>query len=443
MWHPGTLTELEGGDADPIVDGSTTYQTFDGFGGTFNELSWRYLSLLSESDRAKALQLLFGADGARFVFGRLPIGANEYAADRYTLDMTDGNTPDPQLEKFSIQRDLTGLIPYVKAALALKPNLRFLAAPWTPPTWMKTNGDYDGGTMKDDATTLAAFALYLSKYVQEYAKQGINVQTIAVQREPSFTENSPSCLWSQNTYTKFVQTFLPETFSAQNIHAQLYLGLMENNTSGSTDAALVDAAMNDPKLMLFFSGFGFEWGMVDQVARVTPSNLPILQTEHLPGNFPWLSSFQKDKAPNDYVYATESWKLISQWLKAGATAYITKHLVLDSVGQGLSTRNWPQNSLLVVDTATHALTVTPAFYVFQHFSRFIAPGARRKAALTQLSTLDVLAFENPDRSVATVMFNSGAERELTVATGGTKYRFTLPANSFATVFKAAPAPIAR
>src|SRR6185503_4217672 len=116
-------------------------------------------SLLSQSDRDTAIQLLYGADGARFSFGRIPIGATDYAMDRYTLDETAGDT---SLASFSIARDTTRLIPYIKAAQAIKPGIRFWASPWTPPTWMKDGpfspgnapSPFDGGTMKSDDATM-------------------------------------------------------------------------------------------------------------------------------------------------------------------------------------------------------------------------------------------------------------------------------------------------
>src|SRR5215471_11366440 len=111
----GQLTEVTGGNANVTVNDSATAQIWEGFGGAFNELGWRYLSMLSDSERDAAIRLLYGADGARFVFGRIPIGASDYAVDRYTLDETAGDT---SLANFSIERDVQALIPYVKAAKA-------------------------------------------------------------------------------------------------------------------------------------------------------------------------------------------------------------------------------------------------------------------------------------------------------------------------------------
>ena len=81
----GTLSAVTTGNADVTVNDATTMQTWEGFGGAFNEMGWNYLSMLSPADRDEALQLLFGADGARFAWGRIPIGASDYAMSRYTL----------------------------------------------------------------------------------------------------------------------------------------------------------------------------------------------------------------------------------------------------------------------------------------------------------------------------------------------------------------------
>jgi glucosylceramidase len=72
----GQVTKVTSGTADLTVDENTKYQLWDGFGGTFNEMGWDALSVVS-SEITNALRLLFAADGANFVFGRIPIGASD------------------------------------------------------------------------------------------------------------------------------------------------------------------------------------------------------------------------------------------------------------------------------------------------------------------------------------------------------------------------------
>src|SRR4029077_4641316 len=134
FWKTGTLTTSTG-TADMTVTDTTTYQTWDGFGGAFNEMGWDDLQQLSAADRDRAMKLLFdGTDGAHFVMGRIPIGASDYAMDRYTPVDTANDTA---LTSFSINRDMMYLIPFVNAAKAVNGSIRFWASPWTTPTWMK------------------------------------------------------------------------------------------------------------------------------------------------------------------------------------------------------------------------------------------------------------------------------------------------------------------
>ena len=131
FWKVGTLTPSTAGTVDVTADDNSAKQRWDGFGGTFNEAGWDALAVLSESDRKLALTYLFdAASGANFAYGRLPIGASDYSMKRYTLAETAN---DYTMASFSIEQDKKLLIPYIKAALAIKPNVHLWASPWTPP----------------------------------------------------------------------------------------------------------------------------------------------------------------------------------------------------------------------------------------------------------------------------------------------------------------------
>lgn len=98
---------------------------------------------------------------------------------------------------------------------------------------------------------------------------------------------------------------------------------------------------------------------------------------------------------------------------------------MDAEGKNLDfDRPWPQNALLVVDRATGALKVTAAYYVFRHLSYFVDPGAVRVATA---GGSDALAFENPDGSVVTVVYNDAAQaRATTLGIGDTRLQFEVP-----------------
>jgi glucosylceramidase len=430
----GQAVEVTGGSADVTVNDTAPAQTWEGFGGAFNEIGWNVLSMLDPAERDRAIQLLYGPDGARFAFGRIPIGASDYAMDRYTDDEVASGS-DPTLAAFSIERDQMKLIPFVKAAQAANPHVRLWASPWTPPTWMKQGPfspgnmttPFDGGTLKTDPDTLAAYAQYFVKFVQAYAQQGIAIEAVSPQNEPNYTGTYPTCAWSPGPYATFVGQYLGPAIAAAGLTTKIMLGTLNG---GGSDTSILSTVMADPAARGYVKVLGFQWGMVSQVGNARQYHLPVWQTEHRCGNYPWLKPFDATMAPNDQAYAVESWGLIRDWIRAGVTAYSAWNMVLDTVGVGIdSTRVWPQDALLTVDTSGPTLIVTPAYYVFRHVSRYVATGAK----VLPTSGGDALAFQNPDGSRVVVLYNGGAAKMTTVAEGGHKWQFAIPAGGWATL----------
>ena len=187
-WKVGTLTEVTNGTADVTVNDGSPLQNWNGMGGTFNEQGWNMLMMLTPSERDRAMKLLFDAtDGARFQYGRVPIGASDYAINSYTLERDGQRHGDGELLDRARQAEADSVH---QGGAGLKPALHLWASPWTPPTWMKQGPfqysqgapNYDGGHMKEDATTLQAFALYLAKFVKEYARSASRSRRSSAER---------------------------------------------------------------------------------------------------------------------------------------------------------------------------------------------------------------------------------------------------------------------
>ena len=430
FWKTGTLTDSTS-NATVTVNDANAYQTWEGFGGAFNEKGWSYLT--TDDMKTQALQLLFGADGCNFAWGRIPIGASDYAMDRYSLNENAGDT---SMSKFSIDRDMMKLIPYIKAAQAVKKDIRFWASPWSPPTWMKTgpynpntgasHSNFDGGVMKSDDATMQAFALYLVKFVQAYADQGIKVEAVSPQNEPNYQQNYPSCHWDSSTFVTFVGKYLGPALATANLDTKVLDGTLSNP---SGDADIGQMVLKDATAKTFIRAIGVQWGMADSG--------PVGTLKGLAGSIPlWLSETKcggtigsTAPAPNDFNYGKDTWGYITAAIKNGLTAYNAWNMVLDKGGLGIDdTRKWPQNALLVADSGS--ITATPAYYVFRHFSQFVVPGAKRVDATGG----DAVAFKNPDGSLVAVMFNSGsANNNYVVSIGGKKLQFAMPSAAWATI----------
>ena len=455
-WQATEVTVGTSGTADVTVDDSCVTQTWEGFGGAFNELGW---SLLTTPElQNEAIELLFGTDGAHFALGRIPIGSSDYALNRYTLDDTadpddpvpnsdppNRPPPDVALSQFSIDRDTQLLIPYVQAALVVNPNLRLWASPWTPPVWMKngykTNSGasenpaaqpsyFDGGDMNGDITTLNAYAQYFVKFIKAYQDKGIAINAVAPQNEPSYAQNFPSCVWDATTYASFVDILGP-ALTAASLTTNIMLGTMADVTS---DSAIVTSVMGDNIAKSYVSVIGVQYGMMANIASYNSLyGLPIWVSEHKCGNYPWDSTSYVTQAPNDQAYAVESWGYIRDSIKAGITAYNAWNMVLDPIGTNIDvSRPWAQNSLLLVSNGS--IVKTPVYYVMRHLSQFVKPQAY-VVAVSGPGATDAVAFKNPDQTIVTVLFNSNlsSARTSIVQIAGKQLQFSTPANGWATV----------
>jgi O-glycosyl hydrolase len=87
-------------------------------------------------------------------------------------------------------------MPFIKRAQEVaKGNIRFLASPWSPPAWMKTNNNMlQGGKLKKEYSQ--TWADYFVKYVKAYEAAGIPIWGISVQNEAMATQVWESCIYT-------------------------------------------------------------------------------------------------------------------------------------------------------------------------------------------------------------------------------------------------------
>jgi glucosylceramidase len=243
--------------------------------------------------------LLFDVrNGIGFTWGRIPIGASDYAMARYTLNETAN---DLSMENFSIEHDKNpeyGLIPYIKAAQAVKPDLRCWASPWTPPTWMKSpspagGSGYDGGVMRNEPDMLRANALYQVRFVQAYEAEGIPIDHVQPQNEPGYTQHYPSCGWGmyrdldnnpvngQPYLGTFVADYLAPAFQQAGLSTKIWFGTLSNDATAA-------GYWNDARARAgqYITGVGLQWNNVNLVQTVASAGYLVMCSEHQCGNYP-------------------------------------------------------------------------------------------------------------------------------------------------------------
>ncbi|RZL04733.1 MAG: beta-glycosidase, partial [Hymenobacter sp.] len=125
-----------------------------------------------------------------------------------------------------------------------------------------------------------------------------------------------------------------------------------------------------------------------------------------------------------------TWDLMKQYLGSGANAYLYWNISLKK--GGISRWGWSQNSLVTVDEAAHTYQFNHEYYLLKHLSHYVQPGAKRLA--TSGAFTNLLAFQNPDKSVVLVAQNeTNADQPLHLRVGTQTLAPVLKANSFNTL----------
>ena len=177
------------GDSDALtisLDPSRRYQTMEGFGASITDSSAHVLARLDKRTRDATMRSLFSReDGDGLSFLRQPMGASDFVAgDHYTYDDLPAGQTDYEMRRFSIAHDRAEILPLLRQALALNPQIKVIGSPWSPPAWMKTNGSLIGGRLIDEPRIYAAYARYFVKFVEAYERAGVPIYAVTVQNEP-------------------------------------------------------------------------------------------------------------------------------------------------------------------------------------------------------------------------------------------------------------------
>jgi glucosylceramidase len=401
---------------DLVVRLNQRKQRIDGWGGCFNELGWLALQAASPADRQQVLRQLFAPGvGVNFTICRMPIGASDYATNWYSLDDSPG---DFDLRHFSLDRDRTILIPYIKAAMGFRPDLKIWGSPWSPPVWMKVNQHYGaGGTNRliQQENYMSGYARYLSKYVKAYRGEGIPILAVGVQNEPFFGPGYPSCQWTPEELRDFIGVYLGPTFQCEQTGAEIWLATFNNNNLQNYETIL-----SDTRAAQYISAVGVQWAGKDALPELDDKypNLEFVQTEGEcgDGSFDWQAA--------EYTFG-----LMKFYLNHGVKVYTSWNMILDTTGK--STWGWKQNALITVNRSSGLVTYTPEFYLFKHIAHFVPAGSVRLDCFGNFD--DALAFLTPEQQLILVAVNlHDYPQPITVKMSDRFFEVKLPAKSFNT-----------
>ena len=420
-----------------LVDPSQQYQTMDGFGFAITYSTCYNLLKMSAEDRAAFLRQTYSvSDGYGVSYARISIGCNDFSSREYTLCDKKG------LEHFSLYTDETQyVIPVLKEILAINPNVKIIAAPWTCPKWMKVNDiekkePYDSwtdGHLNPDYRK--EYAQYFVKFVQTMAQQGIKIYAVSPQNEPLNKANCASLYMPWQEEAPFVAE-LASAFKQAGITSKIYL--FDHNYNYDKDADQEDYPVKVYKSLdnefegselvvgAAYHDYGGNNSELTDIHTQAPDK-ELIFSESSIGT--WNDGRNLSKRLMDDM-KNVTLGTVNQWCKA----VLVWNLMLD-VNMGPNLDGGCQTCYGAVDIALDYKTITrnSHYYVISHMSSVIRPDAVRiGTAQRSLAKNGIVysAFRNADGTYAVVILNSGDESVcITVSDGQKHFKAQVPAQS--------------
>jgi glucosylceramidase len=385
-------TDGAGGKSTVVVDFDQKKQEVLGFGGAFTDAACYNFNGMAAAEREKLFHELFSPSRMNLNVSRICMGSSDYATHVYSYDEGE---PDPEMKRFALGHDEKYILPILREARKVNPDLFILASPWSPPGWMKPNNSMLGGNMQ--RKSLEAYSKYFLKFLKGYEAAGVPVQSVSVQNEVDTDQDGrmPACAWPQEYEMDFVRNNLGPDLEKAGLKTKIWIIDHNYNLWGRA----VDELEGDN--MLKYVG-GVAWhgyvgspGLMTRVHDAFPS-VDMYWTEGGP-----------DYTQPDYATDWAKWSgsftgILNNWCKS----IIVWNLSLDEAGKP-NIGPFPCGGLVTINSKTKAVSQSGQYWAIAHFSKFIQRGARIATVKAEEPDLQFVAAENPGGKRVLVATNSG------------------------------------
>jgi len=401
------------------------YQQVFGFGAAFTETSGYNFSLLSPDSQQKVAELLFGKSGIGLNFCRTHINSADFSLSEYTY-VEDG---DVDLKTFTIDRDRQYVLPMIKAARNVNPDLLLFASSWSPPAWMKDNKSViHGGRLLPEY--YQTWANYFSLYLKEFKKEGIDFFGVTVQNEPKAVQTWESCIWTGKEEGEFAVKFLRPTLD-HNGFGDTKIMIWDHNKERVSERA--KESLSVPGAQKAIWGIAFHWYAGDHFDNLR-------MTHELFPDKPLIAS--ENSGGDETLGAEMNWNAVEHYAKETImnfnnfmSAALGWNMIVDvKTGGPYHNRSTGCSAPIYVNADTKDFIIGPLFYTYGHFSKFIKRGAVRIGCSTYNDAVKATAFRNPDGEIIVVVLNT-SEKEATpkIRLNNCTAEFKMPAKSLQTL----------
>jgi glucosylceramidase len=394
----------------------------DGFGFTLSQGSASHLLAMSDSARESVLQELFGSGekDIRISYLRLAVAASDLNAFPFSYnDLKDPRATDPTLSQFNLSYDTLDVIPILKQILEVNPQIKLMASPWSPPTWMKDNRDTRGGSLLPEFE--ASYAQYFVKYIQEMAKRGFTIDALTIQNEPLHPGNNPSLLMLADQQARFIGQHLGPAFRQAGIQTKI---VIYDHNADRPDYPI--SVLSDPIANPFIDGaafhlYGGQIEALSEVHRAFPDKHLYFTEQwvgapgNLEGDIAWHVKNLLIGAPRNWAKTVLEWNLSSN-------PELTPH----------TNRGGCDRCLGAITIDGDAVTRNPAYFVIAHASKFVDPGSFRIGSTLPEGLPNVAFLRADGKQVLIVQNESKVTKQIEIRSGNQHFKASLPAGATGT-----------
>jgi glucosylceramidase len=417
-----------GGERLRVTPG-VTFQSVLGLGSSLEPATCWNLSRMSGEDRDRTLaRLLSPAAGIGMNLMRVSMGTPDFTGDPwYSYDDLPPGETDPELRRFSIEKDRAYILPILTQARQKNPALLFFASPWSPPGWMKSTGSMIGGHLLP--RWYAVYAEYFVKFVQAYEREGIPIHAVTVQNEPGVDRAKkkdpkwfyPSCHWTAEQEREFIRDHLGPAFRRHGLQTRIWTYDHNFNVTARGDdpgIAYPRTVLGDPGAAQFVAGVAFH-GYAGE-----PSGMSIFRRE-----FPGMPLHFTEGS----VFGVKGGAELVGILRNHASSYNAWVTILDDKGKPNNGPFEASRTIITIDPVTRTPSEHFDFFLYGQFMKFIGRGALRVESSEGTRGLANVAFRNPDGLLVLVVVNaSDAERSVALECEGRVAPVRLAGRSVAT-----------
>lgn len=418
-----------------------TNQSIDGFGFALTYSSCYNLLKMTPEARHQLLKKTYSTtEGYGVSYARISLGCNDFSSTEYSLCDTKG--PDDDLLKyFRLYKDETNyVIPILKEVLAINPNLKIIAAPWTSPRWMKSvsvsdrtpHNSWTDGHL--NPAYYQAYADYFVKFLQTFLSEGISIYAVSPQNEPLNPGNCASLYMPWNEQAAFVQRLAPAIKQA-GLQTKIYL--FDHNYNYDNKASeqqypakiysLYEGKTFDGMELIVGAAYHNYGGSSDELNNIHSMypDKELIFTEASIGTW-------NDGRNLDTSLADNMVNVGLNTVNKHCRAAIVWNFMLD-MNRGPNLDGGCQTCFGAVDIANdyQSYTLNSHYYTICHMSAVVKPGAMRiDTKGWWLDGVTYSAFLNPDGTMALVLYNSTLKKlNIRVTDGSIRYPLYVPARA--------------